>query len=221
MRPNKTSLLISLLAACALTTQAAFADEIQYSVTVDTASLNGDQGYLDLQFNPGLFTTQPASAAVTNFSTDGTLDPLGSDPFDGTTGDVSGTLSSPVSFDNGTSTNEYTQGTTFGNTITFDLDLSGAALDSPNGEGGGTFVLDFFDLSGNQLLTNSASGDVFTVDINPDGSTTATAFPNASGGPSVVTFSGPSAVPEPSMGLLLAGGLVAIGVFRRRRVSAS
>jgi hypothetical protein len=172
-----------------------FADVI-YGVTVDTSSQSGNVGYIDLQFDPSSFTTQLANAAVTNFSTDGTLDTFGDDPFDGTSGDVSGTLPGTVSFDNGTTTNEYTQGMTFGNTISFNVDLSGPAIDLPNGDGGGSFFLTFYDPSGDTLLTNSSNGAAFEVDINGDGSITPT--------------------PEPSMVLLLAGGLAAMAAFRRR-----
>src|SRR5580658_492306 len=212
MRLNKSFLSISFLAVCGLGAPAAFAD-IQYAVTVDTTGQLGNSGYIDLQFNPSSLTTQFTSAAVTNFSTDGTLDVFGDDFFDGTSGDVSGTLPGTVSFDNGTTTNEYTQGITFGTTISFDLDLSGPAIDLPNGEGGGSFFLTFYDPSGNPLLTNSSNDAAFEVDINGDGSTSPTAFPNASGGPSVVTYVGPTevpAIPEPSMVLLLAGGLAAL-----------
>jgi hypothetical protein len=209
---------IGFLAVCALAAVPAFADVI-YGVTVDTSSQLGNGGYIDLQFDPSSFTTQPANAAVTNFSTDGTLDTFGDDPFDGTSGNVSGTLPGTVSFDNGTTTNEYTQGITFGNTISFHLDLSGPAIDLPNGDGGGSFFLTFYDPSGDPLLTNNPNGPAFEVDVNGDGSTTPTAFANADGGPSVVTYAGPTEVtptPEPSMVLLLAGGLAAMASFRRR-----
>jgi PEP-CTERM motif len=217
MRLNKSFLSIIFLAVCGMAVPA-FADVI-YAVTVDTSSLSGNAGYIDLQFNPSSFTTQSANAAVTTFSTDGTLDAFGDDPFDGLIGDVTGTLPGTVSFDNGTSTNDYTQGMTFGTTISFHVDLSGPAIDLPNGEDGGSFLLTFYDPSGNPLLTNSPNGAAFEADINPDGSTTATAYPNADGGPSVGTFVGPtevSAIPEPSMVLLLAGGLAAIAAILRR-----
>jgi len=213
MRLNKSFLSISFLAVCGVAVPA-FADVI-YGVTVDTSSLSGNGGYIDLQFNPSPFTTQAANAAVTNFSTDGTLDIFGDDPFDFSGGDVSGTLPGTVSFDNGTSTNEYTQGMTFGNTISFNVDLSGPSIDLPNGEGGGSFFLTFYDPSFDTLLTNSSNGAAFEVDINGDGSTTPTAFANASGGPTLVTYATPlTATPEPSMVLLLAGGLVAMAALR-------
>src|ERR1700683_1519004 len=72
MRLNKSFLSISFLAVCGWAVPA-FADVI-YGVTVDTSSLSGNGGYIDLQFNPSSFTTQAANAAVTNFSTDGTLE---------------------------------------------------------------------------------------------------------------------------------------------------
>jgi hypothetical protein len=220
MRRNKIFLSISFLAVCGLTVPGACAEIIQYALTVDTTSQTTNQGYIDLQFDPSSFTTQFANAAVKNFFTDGSLDSFGADTFDGTSGDVSGLLPGTVTFDNGTSTNEYTQGITFGTTITFNLDLSGPAIDSPNGDGGGSFYLTFYDTLGNTILTNNPNNAAFEVDINGDGSTTPTAFPNASGGTSVVTYVGPtevSAVPEPSMALLVAGGLLGIAALRRRR----
>jgi len=165
--------------------------------------------------------TELASAQVTNFSPGASLDSFGADTFDGTSGDVSGTLPGTLTFDNAQPLNDYTQGLTFPSTITFNLDLYGPAIDTPNASlctsGGGSFYLDFFDTS-NNLLTNTTEGFVLEVDINPDGSTTATTFPNSTGGPSVVTVSGPlTATPEPSSIFLVAGGLAMMGVIRYRR----
>ena len=209
-----------------MTVPVAFADVIQYGVTVNTSTQNGNYGYIDLQFNPSSLPTQTAFASVTNFSTDGTLDTFGSDPNDGTIGDVTGTLPGTLSFDNLTNLNDYTQGITFGNTISFDLDLSGPAIDTPDPTdfpGGSLFVLDFLnaDESG-FLFTADPLNDVAagTVDLNPDGSTTATAFfSDANDDPSVVTFTGPisASVPEPSTTLPLGIGIIALAVFRFRR----
>jgi hypothetical protein len=221
MRLNKTLLSLGLLALCSLTAPLAIADEI-YSVTVDTNGDSGQEGYLDLQLNPGAFATNLTNAQVTNFITNGTLDSFGLDPTfpaDGYVGDVTGVLPGNLTFDNLQNPNEYTQGITFGSTISFDVDLYGPAIDSPDTtdypSGSSLFVVDFFDLDGNALLTNSSIGDVFTIDVNPNGSITPTAYANASGGPSMATF---SQVPEPSMALLLGGGLIAIGALGRRRV---
>jgi len=227
MRLHKTCLSIGLLATCALAAPAAFADEIQYAVTVDTSSQNGNYGYIDLQFNPSGLPTQTAFADVTNFSTDGTLETFSSDPNDGAFGDVSGTLPGNLTFDNLQTTNDYTQGITFGNTITFDVDLFGPGIDSPDATdfpGGSAFVLDFINSSFSGFLFTSDPTDINeflagTVDLNPDGSTTAANYPSFDGGTPVVTLSGPTTVPEPSMGLLLAGGLAAIAALRRRRAS--
>lgn len=224
MRPNKLHLSIALLTLCGLAGSLAYADpsSIQYIVTVNTTSALLTDGYIDFQFNPTPFATQPANADVANFFTDGVLNPA--DPGNGTVGEVSGTLPGTVTLINSETTNEYTEAMTFGTTITFDLDLYGPALSNPNGEGGGRFTLDFLnsDQSG-YLFTNDPTNDVpvFTVDINPDGSTTAMTYPSQGDGPPVVTFIGPTEVPEPASIALLAGAFVALAFFGRRRLAKS
>jgi hypothetical protein len=190
------------------------ANEIQYVVTVDTTSAAGTSGYIDLQFNPNPAATQSANADVAQFSANGVLDPTNIT----SGGNVSGTLPGTVTFDNGQTTNEYTEALLFGTTISFHLDLYGDALSNPNGDGGGTFTLDFLDSSGNYLFTADPSSDVpvFTVDVNGDGYTTAATYPSSpSGGPPVVTFSGPASVPEPSTVGLIAGALPVLLALRR------
>lgn len=217
MRAYKTFLSIGILALCGLTAPAALAGEIQYAISVDTSSQILNYGYIELQFNPSSMSTQAADAMVEDFATDGILNP--SDPNNDEDGDVSGTLPGIVSFDNLTSYNDYFEGITLGDTISFDLFLSGPAIDSSNGDGGGTFTLDFVNsgITG-FLFTSDPTNDVpvFTVNINPDGSTTGATYPTVSNGTPVVTAF-PEEVPEPSVTVLLAGGLVAIRALRRRR----
>jgi len=216
MRLYKPFLSIGLLALCGLTAPLAFADEIEYAITVDTSSQLANMGWIEFQFNGSPSGSQPADAEISNFATDGTIIPPPQ-----LTGDASGALPGTVSMDNGTNFDDYFEALTFGNTVTFDLTLSGPAIGATaNGEGGGTFTLDFLDSTqSNYLFTADPINDVpvFTVDVNPDGSVTPTAYGSvdtAEAPGSVVSF---SQVPEPSMALLLAGGLAGMAILRRRR----
>lgn len=175
---------IGLMCALAAPSSAAVA----YTVTVNTSAVNGTSGFLDFQFNPGNATSQPATAQIANFqSTGGALTGVPA-----VTGNVSGTLPGTVTFVNSTALNEYFQGYNYGTSFTFLLILSGPAIDAPNGTAtaGSTFCVGLYDAAQNPILTNQAAvtGCAGAVDINLNGSTTATAFPNANGGPSVVTF---------------------------------
>jgi hypothetical protein len=70
--------------------------------------------------------------------------------------------------------------------------LSGPALDTPNGTStaGTTFGLGLYDSGQHPILTNQAllTGFAVQIDINLNGTTTATAFPTATNGPPVATI---------------------------------
>jgi hypothetical protein len=193
------------------------AGSITYLVTANTTSLNGTSGYLDFQLNPNMSTAASASATITNFTGDGTLGaelpPLG---------DVSGTLPGTVSFTNGPPPNDYTQASTYGNSLSFDVTLSGAAVGG-SAPAGSTFAFSLLDSSGNPYSTGP-NGATVTIDINPSGTTTSTSYPPASGGGPTATASLVTAVPEPatlwSMSLGL-GTLLGWCALRHRRASAA
>ena len=222
MRKLILSAGISLVVLCVFSVSSARADSlssVEYTVTVNTTSALLTSGYIDFQFNPSSFATQSANVDVANFMTDGVLNPA--DPNNGTVGSVSGMLPGTVTFTNSHTTNEYTEAMTFGTTITFNLYLYGAAISNPNGTGGGTFTLDFLnsDQSGYLFTANSQNDvPVFTVDINGDGSTSASTYPSENGGPSVVSFTAPSATPEPTT-ILLFGSAAVVGFIKRKKLS--
>jgi trimeric autotransporter adhesin len=164
--------------------EVAVAAPITYLVKVDTSSISGTAGSLDFNFNPGPLVAQTASLQITGFSSDGTL--AGSPPL---TGDARGTLPGSLTFDNGTAFNDYFSGFTFGKSLSFYVNLSGPALSSPDGvsTSGSAFAFSIFsDTAGTKpaLTTDTTNGFGFIVNVNLDGTTSATN--NLKGSTSVV-----------------------------------
>lgn len=213
-------LSISFLGLLGFTASNAVADSVEYSITVNTSSEIGDtlnSPNIEFQFSPSSFPSDSATAEITNFSiSGGALVPPATN-----IGGSSGQLPGTVTQTNVVGGSDYTEGIQFGNSLTFNLILSGTAVgSSATGFGGGQFTLDFFDNNGYLFTADPLNdGPVFTVDLNPDGSTTPTSYS------SVVSYSGPgpvtSGVPEPSTWLLLSGGLIGVAALVRRRAHAS
>jgi len=183
------------------------ANPVTYHVTVNTSSVTGTIGSLDFNFNPGLSATQSASLQILSFSSNGAL--AGSPTL---TGDVSGTLPSTLTFDNTTGFNDYFEGFKFGSTLSFDVSLYGPAISSPDGlsTSGSTFAFSMFsDATGTTpvLTTDTTDGFAYVIDVNLDGTTTATSFLPTSG------------VPEPEAGSLALAGMLAVAASSRIRRS--
>lgn len=193
---------LGVLLACLV--NPALAAPITYSVTVDTSLISGTAGSLDFNFNPGPLVTQAATLQILNFSGNGSLagSPL-------LFGDIGGTLPAALSFDNGAALNDYFQGFTFGSILSFNVSLFGPAVSSPDGvsTSGSTFAFSLFsDPAGTvPALTTNANGFGYVININLDGTTTATSF-----------FLPANGVPEPgTSSLILIGFMVAVGVVWR------
>ena len=175
--------VISLAALLSIPSAAA----VQYAVTIDTSSVAGTNGYVDLQLNPGNATSQPVTARITNLS-------IAGGALTGTaqiTGDVTGAPPAPIIMNNSTPLNEDFQPVTFGSSVTFLVELSGPGIDAPNGTAtaGTTFSVSLYDQGQNAILTDQVfgSGAAGQIDVNLNGTLTVTAFPNGAA-PSVVTF---------------------------------
>jgi hypothetical protein len=186
-----------------------------YHVDVNTATLNGQAGNLDFQFNPGGSSAEAATATITHFlATGGSLAPTIT-----LTGNATGLLPGTLTLGNSTAYNDAFQGITFGSKFSFDLTLSGAALDQPGGTFGSSFALSLYDAAGTTpLLTTDASGSVLTVNLSTSGLTAAQTFPqSATNSTPAAQASSVSTVPEPSSLLLLASALPAATIAARRR----
>jgi hypothetical protein len=182
-----------------------------YTVTVNTSSLVGQAGFLDLQLEPGPNVSQLATAVVTGFTETGTL--TGGATL---TGDVMGQLPSTLTFDNQTVFNDYFQGLDFGTEATFTV-----ALDGPTNSVGGpsAFNISLYAADGSTpLLTVSPDGNAAQITIDPDGTQMAVTYASGVGSPSVVTIvsAGPTA-PEPSTLGFMGLSLGTLAVFWRKR----
>ncbi len=197
-----------------------------FLVTVDTSSLpSGTQGVIDIQFGPSPLGSPIATAAVTNFSTDATLETSvsGTDPntglptttYAGTDGGGSGTLPGTLSISNTSAyaIDDVYQPVTYGTYFSFDVSFSGS-LDNA-----GTFAVTLYanDFQ-TTLLTIDPNGTVADINFNPDGSTTTQKFQDSNGNydASILLPSAGPAAPAPPAWLLLSTGAIGMWAMRTR-----
>lgn len=203
------ALLAGLILLAFFGTGVAQAGFMIYQVNVDSSTLSGENGYLDFQFNPGGGGAEAATATISSFFQAGSLN--SSDPNNSSYGDVSGSLTSTMSISNATF-NDFYEAFTYGNSLSFEVKLSGAALDSPGGTYGSSFAFSLFDSTGTNplLTTDSSNGTLLTIDVNPSGPlTTVNNYSQpVQGSPVATVSSNVSPVPEPAS--LVLGGM---GVF--------
>jgi hypothetical protein len=177
-----------------------------FLINVNTTSIEGTQGFIDIQFAPGSGTPL-ATATITNFSTDAMFLSSLNGSSAGSDGGGSGTLPGPLSIINtGGALNDVIQPVDYGSYISFDVAFSGSLANA------GSFGLTLYDGNYNTLLTTDPYGTVATINFDSGGNATLLTFPDANGNYDATA----TAVPEPSTWLLLFIGTAGIWVMRKR-----
>ena len=193
--------VLCLFIACA--SKPAHAGLVTYMVSVDTSAISGQNGNLDFQFNPGGSNAEGATVTVSSFQSIGGI--LSQPAV--LTGDAAGSLPAALTLNNGTAYNDVFQGFAYGNSLQFNLTLSGQALDMPGGAFGSSFALSLYDAAGiTPLLTTDPNGSVLTVNLAANAMTSAQTFPQSPTNDTPVAVA-INAVPEPSSMLLVVSAL--------------
>ncbi len=235
-----------LSTACCLgmiLTEPAFGNTLTFIITVNTASVSGTTGYMDLGLDPGSIGALGVTADISNFS-GATLSTNTT-----TTGTVTGTnlyfvdgnvsttpASAPILLSatntltmvNSDPNNELTQALNFGSSLTFDLMLFGPGVNQ-SGSAGGTsgtiFTLSFLnDPQTAYLLSSDPTGSTTSlwatnvISIDNTGVVTWVDNPGPGGGPADGTI---TPTPEPSSQLLvpISAGLLILDTKKRRRMA--
>jgi len=187
----KTLFLRALLAlSIAVGAPAAMAGPV-YNVSINTGSLAGTTGLLDLMFL-GRETPNPTFAFLSNFSGDFFGAPIRE-------GDASGDIANGVVLGNRTGFNVFDQAVRFGGLLSFDV-----SFESEYELIGTTLSVALLDMDFNYV---GAEGNLLTIDVMAN-----TPANIAVLAPGLVAV---TEVPEPHEWLLIASGLMLIGFCRR------
>jgi hypothetical protein len=154
----RKSLILFLLSFGVLT-----ASPVSFQVNVDTSSISSVTGGVDFQYNPGDPSADASFITIDFFTPGGQLNGVPS-----IVGGVTGTLPGSVRIDNTGGFNDYFQGFTFGNSLSFLVTFTTPA---PSGSAvsGSTFAFSMYDADGiTTLLANDPSGAyaIGSVDTN-------------------------------------------------------
>lgn len=185
---------------------AAFA--LPVNVTIDTTALLNSNAFLAFDFFDGDGINNN-TATILNFVTDGTLGAAA------TTGDVSGTLPSPVAISDMIGFGELLQTVTLGTWVSFTLDLTTNFVGAP-ADNFAVFLLD--PATSFSLVDSKLPGDaLLTATITgPQSLALAVSSVNV---PAVLVSASNAVVPEPSTFMLMALGLTALVWHAHRRHS--
>ena len=189
-----TKLILPLVLGSAL---ALPAQAETWQVDIDTTSLAGIGGYLDIQLNPGAYDAQFVQAQISNFSTSAVL---GAGVGEGV---FSGALPGVLVLDNTAALNAWLQGLVFGSHIAFTLDIDSAL----NAGSGSRFSTLLWDADFNPLLAMAGEDAALRLDLMPGSAPSWMAS----------SYVQVSAVPEPNIAVSLLAGLGLIGLSVRRR----
>jgi hypothetical protein len=194
-----------------LSASGVWADSVEYTFTLNTSSIAGSTGSVDFTLYPGS-GAQSLTATVSDFITDTGV-------YDGSQTLTGGAAGGPVA-SGGTLTltdttgfNDDLESFTYGNTLSFNVDLTGAALTSPNGSGSSPYQFIFSTYSDTAgtipVLTSDPNGVSGIININP---------PNGAVTTSAVSSKlGIVATPEPSTLWMLCCALAIFGGVHYKR----
>jgi hypothetical protein len=207
--------LLSLSSLLLLSAGASWAGTLQYTITVNTSSIApGTTGSIDFELNPGPDSDQSLTATVSDFISDGA--------YGGTqtlTGDANGgpaSLGDLLTINSTDADNDDFETFTYGNSISFVVDLSGPALDSPAGTATSPIEFAFSTYSDTAgmvpVLTNDPTGISAYIEVSPEGVVTT----DAVSADATIT-----ATPEPATLWILAGALAVFGAVRYARRGSS
>jgi hypothetical protein len=141
---------------------ASVASAQSYLISVDTTALAGTDGYVNFQFNPADLTAPAAEVSILQWLGSTTLldAPL-------VEGNVSGSLPSTVTMNNGTAFNDYFHAAEFGDAFSFVVQFSDNASPSALGT---SFALALYAADGfTPLLTDDVSGSLVRFELSAEG----------------------------------------------------
>jgi hypothetical protein len=198
---------LSLLSVMIVMAQQCFGDFV-YNISIDTSSVNGNDGGIYFQFSPGL-NADLASVSITSFGIEVPGALKGSAPV--TDGGVTGALNNlPLTIDNSTGLNDYLHLVSFANSISFQARFNLPA--TLTGDAGSEFDFGLTTSDGaSPILTLDPNGFIGSISYDKHGAFTATPLS------SVGTIAPVSSVPEPASAPLLICLLAALGLMLRRR----